>query len=205
MPNWFYFTLNVRGKKEDVEQFVENVKGSAKYETEGREFDFNHFIPQPDNIFRGDLGSDTKKELDSEGIPNWYDWNFHNWGTKWNAVCDDTESFEDGSQTLVYEYRLRTAWGFPSPVIAKMLDMYPSLSFEAMGEEESQSYGVYVKFDGGNLVNWYEEEPTYVDEYDYDREVYWDSDKMLYKYSDNDEEVPNPEDFMPMTKYSWDY
>ena len=33
MPNWFYFTVNVSGEKKDVEQFVENVKGSAKYGT----------------------------------------------------------------------------------------------------------------------------------------------------------------------------
>lgn len=34
MPNWFNFTLNVSGKKEDVQSFVENVKGTEKYDTE---------------------------------------------------------------------------------------------------------------------------------------------------------------------------
>ena len=33
MPNWFYFSLNVSGEKKDVEQFVENVKGSEKFVT----------------------------------------------------------------------------------------------------------------------------------------------------------------------------
>ena len=86
MPNWFYFTVNVSGEEKDVEQFVENVKGSEKYETEGREFDFNHFIPQPDNIFRGNLGDKEEKMCEEQGIPNWYRWNNQNWGTKWNGV-----------------------------------------------------------------------------------------------------------------------
>ena len=56
MPNWFYFTLEVSGKKEDIESFMDNVQGSEKYESEEQKFDFNHFIPQPENIFRGNLG-----------------------------------------------------------------------------------------------------------------------------------------------------
>ena len=42
MPNWFNFTLDVSGKEEDVQAFVQNVKGSKHYDTEGYEFDFNH-------------------------------------------------------------------------------------------------------------------------------------------------------------------
>ena len=64
MPNWFYFTLNVSGKEKNVQEFVQNVKGTDQYETEGLDFDFNHFIPQPDNIFRGDIGSDKRKSLE---------------------------------------------------------------------------------------------------------------------------------------------
>ena len=40
MPNWFYFTLNVSGEKKDVQEFVENVKGTEKFETAF------HLVPQ---------------------------------------------------------------------------------------------------------------------------------------------------------------
>tara|TARA_R100001510_G_C7646258_1_gene203558 strand:+ start:120 stop:728 length:609 start_codon:yes stop_codon:yes gene_type:complete len=199
MPNWFYFSLSVRGKKEDVEQFVENVKGSEKYETEGREFDFNHFIPQPKNIYREPLSLDKEKELEKSGIPNWYTWNIDNWGTKWNAVCDDEESVGIQESPHEHTYRLRTAWSFPSPVISEMIDMYPNLDFEIEGEEESDSYGVYIV---SSKEIWSEEEPTYVDG-ENDRQVYWDKDEMSYRYLDNDELVEDEEDFMPTTKYSW--
>lgn len=199
MPNWFYFTVNVSGEKKDVEQFVENVKGSEKFGTEGREFDFNHFIPQPDNIFRGNLGRDEEKMCEEQGIPNWYRWNNQNWGTKWNAVCDDELDISVEGFPFEHEYNLRTAWAFPNIVMDKMIDMYPNLDFTIVGEEESNSYGVYWCTSEDVFL---EEEPVLVDEGD--REIYFDNDKeYLWRYKDNDELVPDQEDFYPMSKFSW--
>ena len=194
MPNWFYMTLEVNGKEEDVLTFVKNVKGSKKYETEGHDFDFNHFIPQPNNIFRDNIGAIKKEELDAMGLPNWYDWNVENWGTKWNAHCEFVD-FNGGGAV----YNLETAWADPRPVIHKMIEMYPNLSFVIEGEEESQSYGIYI--DSAEDI-YGEEEPSYVDE-DNDRDVHWDSDLYIWRYTDNYKEVENSEDFYPQTKYSW--
>jgi hypothetical protein len=210
MPNWFYFTLEVSGKKKDVESFMDNVQGSEKYESEEQKFDFNHFIPQPENVFRGNLGVEERKRCAENNIPNWYDWNTHNWGTKWNAVVDDRVceySVSGKNHSLVY--RMRTAWAFPSDVIEKMLEMYPHLSFEIEGEEETGSYGIYVKHDNGNTISWHEEDPTLIDEYT-DKEVYYDSASHVYRYTENNEVVGaedefshDSHDFYPITKYSW--
>lgn len=202
MPNWFYFTVNVSGEKKDVEQFVENVKGSEKYETEGREFDFNHFIPQPDNIFRGGLSLQDEEKLNAAGIPHWYGWNNQNWGTKWNGVCDDFEMVSVDGFPYEATYDLRTAWAFPLPVMSKMIDMYPNLDFTIVGEEESNSYGVYWSTSEDVFL---EEEPIFVDEADHEREVYFNNDdeEYLWRYKDNNELVPDQEDFYPMSKFSW--
>jgi len=197
MPNWFYFTLEVTGKEKDVQEFVQNVKGSKEFETEGSRFDFNHFIPQPKEIFRGDLGMEKLAELREQGVPDWYDWNVHNWGTKWNAHCD----FMDSDKTHAF-YRIETAWAFPSPVIEVMLSMYPNLCFEIEGEEETQSYGVYIKQDKSRLITWAEEEPGLVDELN-DKEVCWDSESHLWYYLDDSEVLKDQEDFYPTAKYSW--
>lgn len=58
----------------------------------------------------------------------WYDWCCDNWGTKWNAYCDevideDTVSFE-------------TAWCSPIPVIRKMSELYPKLGIEHWWADE---------------------------------------------------------------------
>ena len=106
----------------------------------GREFDFNHFVPQPENLYRDNLSTDKEKELESQGLPNWYRWNNENWGTKWNAVCDDEMGISVDGFPFEHEYNLRTAWAFPSPVISKMIDMYPNLDFAIVGEEESMEF-----------------------------------------------------------------
>lgn len=195
MPNWFYFTLNVSGEEKDVQEFVENVKGTEKFETEGREFDFNHFIPQPDNIFRDPLSSDKEKELDELGIPSWYTWNIVNWDTKWNANVEC--EYGDGGDYHTYE--MATAWAFPESVMRKMIEMYPKLNFHIVGDEESGAYGIYWSTVEDTFIA---EEPTTVDEAN-GREVYWDSKGALFRYTDDNTEVPDQGDFYPMNKYSW--
>jgi hypothetical protein len=199
MPNWFYFRLNVSGQQEDVDTFVENVKGSKEFDTEGREFDFNHFIPQPENLYRDNLSTDKEKELDSLGLPNWYTWNNANWGTKWNAVCDDFDEVTVNGFPYEAIYDLRTAWAFPNPVIEKMIEMYPNLDFEIEGEEESSSYGVYIV---SSEEIWNEEEPTLIDEMN-GREVYYDRDNDWWAYMDDDTMVEDSDAFWPINQYSW--
>ena len=191
MPNWFNFTLDVSGKKEDVQAFVENVKGKEGTTYEDREFDFNHFIPQPEGLY------DEKSEDDV--FPNWYNWNIENWGTKWNALVDDSYVVADIPNPYSYRYDMRTAWADPRPVIIKMIETYPDLDFEISGEEESNSYGIYVStFEDVFL----EEEPTLIDEMN-GREVYWESEDNRWYYMDNDEFVLDQDDFWPINKYSW--
>jgi len=191
MPNWFNFTLDVSGKKEDVQAFVENVKGKEGTTYEDREFDFNHFIPQPEGLY------DEKSEDDV--FPNWYNWNIENWGTKWNALVDDSYVVADIPNPYSYRYDMRTAWADPRPIIIKMIETYPDLDFEISGEEESNSYGIYVStFEDVFL----EEEPTLIDEMN-GREVYWESEDNRWYYMDNDEFVLDQDDFWPINKYSW--
>ena len=199
MPNWFNFEMQVSGTKKEILEFVENVKGSEKFETEGRDFDFNHFIPQPENIFRANLSLDKQEELQESGIPDWYNWNNNNWGTKGNVVVDDVDVcvYNDGSADVFYT--MRTAWAFPAPVIEQMIRDYHHLYFSIEGEEESCEYG--IKIDSSEGV-WEEEEPIFIDESN-GKQVYWDSKDYRWRYSYNDSIVPNEDYFYPITKYSW--
>ena len=200
MPNWFYFSVNVSGAKKDVEQFVENVKGSEKFETEGREFDFNHFIPQPENIFRENISGDKKKELDAVSVPNWYDWNNQNWGTKWNANVESAFCISSVEGfPMEYEYELATAWAFPTSVMRKMIEMYPNLDFTIVGEEESDAYGVYIESSTDTFL---EEEPQYIDDIN-GLQVYYSSNDQCWRYMESNEAVEDSDNFYPMTKYSW--
>lgn len=100
--------------------------------------DFNKVIPQPENIFQGDLGRKEREMCQKEGIPNWYDWNCANWGTKWNSSsCDDVGG----------EFIFSTAWcGVPN-IIEKMAEKFPNLTFEYRCDHEDGG-GEYFTFGG---------------------------------------------------------
>jgi len=199
MPNWFNFTLDVSGKKEEVQNFIDNVKGSMDYETEESEFDFNHFIPQPDNIFRGALGNKEEEYCKENNLPNWYNWNVAHWGTKWNAVVDDSFWVSELKYNATFRYDMRTAWADPRPIIIKMLEKYPDLDLEINGEEESNAYGIYVSTYQDVFL---EEEPTMIDDMN-GKEVFYESDSELWRYVEDNEIVEDQEDFWPINKYSW--
>tara|TARA_R110001632_G_scaffold153307_1_gene271136 strand:+ start:796 stop:1401 length:606 start_codon:yes stop_codon:yes gene_type:complete len=199
MPNWFESRIDVSGKREDVRKFVENVKGSKTYDTEDYEFDFNHFIPQPSNIFRGSISMREEKMFIEKGIPNWYDWNRENWGTKWNSQLHSSDCSVDHPLHYVHTYNISTAWADPRPILHKMIEMYPHLEFEIEGYEESNEYGIYMSTYEDVFL---EEQGTMVDEVN-NREVYYDSQVDTYRYTDDDTDVVDQEDFYPANRYSW--
>jgi len=199
MPNWFELRIDITGKREEVQEFVQNVKGSKSYETEDYEFDFNHFIPQPSNIFRGSISMREEKMFIEKGIPNWYDWNRDNWGTKWNSQLHSSDCSVDHPLHYVHTYNISTAWADPRPILHKMIEMYPHLEFEIEGYEESNEYGIYMSTYEDVFL---EEQGTMVDEVN-NREVYYDSQVDTYRYTDDDTDVVDQEDFYPANRYSW--
>lgn len=63
------------------------------------------------------------------GRTNWYDWQLHNWGTKWDA-CDPNYDYE--TKTLDFQ----TAWSSPEKIILEMSKMFPDLSFDGYFADE---------------------------------------------------------------------
>ena len=68
------------------------------------------------------------------GAPTWYEWSIKNWGTKWNAYALDTyeNGVTDDNPTLSFQ----TAWSAPHPILAKLAEMYPEVSFEHTWADE---------------------------------------------------------------------
>ena len=124
MPNWTSNILNVIGKPEAVDKFVKHM---------GDEMDFEKIIPSPENMFRENLSEEDKERCAIEGIPNWYDWQCTNWGTKWNACHHDGPVEIEDLDPLTLKkatYRFDTAWDTPRPVIAKLWEDWEDLEFE---------------------------------------------------------------------------
>jgi hypothetical protein len=97
----------------------------------------------------------SKYLTDKYGFNNWYDWAYHNWGTKWG--CYDNE-YDDGT------YRFTSAWG---PVDDSILERFakdiPTFSYSY---EEETGWGGQFEMEDGEIVDslhWEEPEWENVD------------------------------------------
>ena len=74
---------------------------------------------------KADLSIAAQKET---GFPDWYMWNIANWGTKWSpdvhTVLVDIHE-DQTSIRMVFD----TAWAPPEVLIAKLSEMWPTLTF----------------------------------------------------------------------------
>ena len=68
--------------------------------------------------------SDMRKS--EYGYDNWYDWQVNNWGTKWDIKGDvEINDIDDETCSLVFQ----TAWSPPEPIVVKLQEMFPDLTF----------------------------------------------------------------------------
>lgn len=104
--------------------------------------DFEKVIPQPKNIFNGDLSSEKEDECRKQGIPTWYDWNQANWGTKWN--CYNVKS--ENETTFFFD----TAWSSVPVIIETISLQFPDVEiiYEYADEDTGYNCG-RLKFKNG--------------------------------------------------------
>ena len=82
------------------------------------------------------LGRQAFRNTLQYGAAAWYDWCIENWGTKWNAYGLE----ENGEQDLVDEsptVSFQTAWSAPHPVLMRLAEMYPGVSFKHLWADEN--------------------------------------------------------------------
>ena len=118
MPN--HITNSVTISHEDPKK-IEWLKGCfiKSEEGDGQTLDFDKIIPQPKNIFQGNLGDKERAECEKDGRPNWYDWNIENWGTKWGAY--DGQIVAEKKKLIACTFL--TAWAPPEPIFEKLEEM----------------------------------------------------------------------------------
>ena len=84
----------------------------------------------PEPIPCNNATPDQQRELIMKyGRSNWYDWNLHNWGTKWD--CSDSHYTEE-DKILQFQ----TAWSCPEKIIAEMKLAFPDLRFDGSYADE---------------------------------------------------------------------
>lgn len=162
MPNWVDNRLIATGPAIEVNSLIRLVIGD-------RCFDFNKIIPMPQEL-RGTT-SPVPKGQEAEaarlqaqyGHANWYSWACANWGTKWGA-CNPTgtsgvspleelaAASEDSPPRAQAEWGFQTAWSPPEPVMKKLSEMFPEVTFTWDCIEEQPSFGGSMTLVAGEVV-----------------------------------------------------
>jgi hypothetical protein len=160
MPNWTSNRIHIEGEPADTRAFLEAVKWEDEL------FDFNRIVPRPEILNHTGSGFQTidgqevrswyvvkewekdspeqvrpftpeeEAELKAIGHHDWYSWSIQNWGTKWNACHAE---IEDHSDYGYVEITFETAWCAPVPVLRKMVEMFPKLTFRCEWRHEDEN------------------------------------------------------------------
>lgn len=122
---------NIKSKVENGEQLSEEEKKIA------------------DELALIELGADNFPNRDDGYNSGGYQWCCANWGTKWNfgdVTCNDM------GEKPELNYTFNTAWSVPYPVLLKMSEMFPSLTFEYFGDEESEAFEIEIELKAGKII-----------------------------------------------------
>lgn len=161
MPNWTANRICVEGEPADIRAFLEAVKwedelfdfnriipmpellkhtGSGSTDIDGKKADSWYIVrrwnpntpnePEQTRLFT----PEEENELAAIGHRDWYGWSIAHWGTKWNACHVEVydSSIEQGSVEIIFD----TAWDAPVPMLRKMVEMFPKLTFDCRWRHE---------------------------------------------------------------------
>ena len=140
MPNWCNNTITISGPKAKIKA----VWDQANQQDGGL---LSAMSPPPENMFKGSLGQKEQQECLEQGIPNWYDWQSSNWGTKWDVSTEGLEYVEDGETATITGW-FDSAWAPPIGAYETFCDDMDNCSLEATYEEGGMDFaGIYSNGD----------------------------------------------------------
>lgn len=127
MSNWCDNRMIIRGKKEEVKQLLDIIKGKDEC------IDFEKIIP-----------------ITAEGEKDLWKWCIQNWEAGGNAinsslVIKNTRPFEEA------EIQFDTPSGCPVPIFKKMSKMFPEIYFLTITTEPNMGWGVVFELKYGKI------------------------------------------------------
>ena len=82
------------------------------------------------------------------GAKDWYDWSIYHWDTKWNAYETNVEVVDECSVILSFQ----TAWSGVPRIIGKLVEMFPTITFEYHFADEDMGTNCGIGYsDGGEF------------------------------------------------------
>ena len=193
MPNWCNNTITIRGNADKLKSIWDTAQKQDGLLTA--------LVPQPEDMFHGNLGKDERAECAEKGIPNWYDWNVANWGTKWDVGLEGLEYtvLEDGSAEISGWFD--SAWSPPMDALSTFSESNEDCSVECYYLETGMCFVGYWDSDGADDHYEYDDCTSanvrdFIPDYLVDE---FDLENMLAEYEDENEEEVDLTDLSPNT------
>jgi hypothetical protein len=79
----------------------------------------------------------------ASGLSDWYSWRIDKWGTKWNSYSFNAD-VEPGRAEMTFD----TAWSFPLPIMQRLAETWPDLTFDCACFDEGHGFSGSGKFNG---------------------------------------------------------
>lgn len=160
MPNWTYNYLDIEGSADNIVALKNQLNKPFKVQHDSWDMESNEMkkkwveysnpvfafwnIIAPTNLEAYGEQPDNSLPIDKAMLhegDSWYDFNYREWGTKWDVGVADGEQY---SETEIYNetknsigYRFNTAWAPPVPAIHTLSKQYPECTFTLSYEEET--------------------------------------------------------------------
>jgi len=142
MPNWCENEVNIYGKKEDLQKFLQECMSKSEESDKGgydRVLDFTKVIPEPDyettpvahtfpSIHAAFAKTEEEKQVALKNEPTIredaeWDWRVQHWGTKWDLSEMNVLDVDDDYICMNFD----TAWGPPEGIYDALVKKYPDL------------------------------------------------------------------------------
>jgi hypothetical protein len=141
MPNWCLNRIYVLGSSDDIDDLIAQVGSPVAA------VDFECIAPTPDDLDREPSPEERAAKLDPS-LPAWCHWRAKYWGTTGNAV--GSVVVREGPSMCVVSFH--TAWVPPLPIVRRLANTYPNLTFELTYHEAWAGFSGGVFFEGGKDV-----------------------------------------------------
>lgn len=172
MPNYCTNNLTVTGDAKEIKRFHEAITAGELQEHENFRI-LDNLFPTPQQLRDTPKGSfgDTEKQKEMEtknqanlekfGVPDWYEWNCKNYGSKWSDYDGMFGSITDTELNLTF----MTAWSPIGEGIRNVSKQFPTLDFILSYEEGGMAFcGGYAIRNGVIVEDIEGEYPSMTDE-----------------------------------------
>jgi len=172
MPNHCTNNLTVTGDAKEIKRFHEAITAGELQEHENFRI-LDNLFPTPQQLRDTPKGSfgDTEKQKEMEtknqanlekfGVPDWYEWNCKNYGSKWSDFDGMFGSITDTELNLTF----MTAWSPIGEGIRNVSKQFPTLDFILSYEEGGMAFcGGYAIRNGVIVEDIEGEYPSMTDE-----------------------------------------